>query len=151
MSKQKTYIFFLLCSISRFHQASEVHFGSGVLCHTATSEPLQLKSRHSFKGRCIKHYNLMSWSLWLIQLQCKCWFISLLSIKQLNFDQCKVPILSYLLPAFIIPLRPYLEKVIGCWRPDIFHIQPWARRASSECVFNIDTRVSPCAFSPSGS
>ena len=27
----------------------------------------------------------------------------------------------------IIPLRPYLEKIKGCRRPDIFHIHSWAR------------------------
>ena len=40
---------------------------------------------------------------------------------------------------FIIPLRPYLEKIEGCRRPDIFRIRPWARHSrivsGSECVF----------------
>ena len=40
---------------------------------------------------------------------------------------------------FIIPPRPCLEKIKGCWRPDIFRIQPWANHSrivsGSECVF----------------
>ena len=39
---------------------------------------------------------------------------------------------------FIIPLRPYLENIKGCRRPDIFRIRPWARHSrivsGSECV-----------------
>ena len=38
----------------------------------------------------------------------------------------------------IIPLRPYLETIKGCRRPDIFRIRPWARHSrivsGSECV-----------------
>ena len=41
--------------------------------------------------------------------------------------------------SIIISLRPYLEKIKGCRRPDIFRIRPWARHSrivsGSECVF----------------
>ena len=55
---------------------------------------------------------------------------------------------GYLLD-FIIPLRPYLEKIKkkGCRRQDIFHIRPWAcwdalYLSVSACVLNVDARVS---------
>ena len=35
----------------------------------------------------------------------------------------------YLISNIIIPLRPYLEKIKGCRRPEIFRIQPWARHS----------------------
>ena len=50
----------------------------------------------------------------------------------------------------IIPLRPYLEKIEGCQRLDIFRIRQWVHQiriiSDSDRALNVDAHVSPRFF-----